>query len=85
MARIVAIGIDAPVSCRWFAVGILMIYVIVSEILVLPVIWPQSTSGLDCAFAQYCGIQLELRFLPGRIVTRHCSMVTGSLCQKPRR
>ena len=30
------------VEYRWFAVGILMMYVIVSEILVLPVIWPPS-------------------------------------------
>ena len=30
------------VEYRWFAVGILMIYVIVSEISVLPVIWPPS-------------------------------------------
>ena len=30
------------VEYRWLAVGILMRYVIVSEILVLPVIWPPS-------------------------------------------
>jgi len=30
------------VEYRWFAVGILMMYVILSEILVLPVIWPPS-------------------------------------------
>ena len=30
------------VEYRWFSVGILMMYVIVSEILVLPVIWPPS-------------------------------------------
>jgi len=30
------------VEYRWFAVGILMMYVIVSEILLLPVIWPPS-------------------------------------------
>ena len=30
------------VEYRWFAVGILMMYVIVLEILVLPVIWPPS-------------------------------------------
>ena len=30
------------VEYRWFAVGFLMMYVIVSEILVLPVIWPPS-------------------------------------------
>jgi len=32
----------AMVEYRWFAVRILMMYVIVSEILVLPVIWPPS-------------------------------------------
>ena len=32
----------AMVEYRWFAVGILMMYIIVSEILVLPVIWPPS-------------------------------------------
>jgi len=32
----------AMVEYRWFAVGILMMYVIVSEILALPVIWPPS-------------------------------------------
>jgi len=36
----------AIVDCRWFAVGMLMVYVVVSEISVLPVIWlPSWISG----------------------------------------